>query len=82
MKNEYPLEFKNAMERINSGMKIPLVTDFYYQIYFIDSHMANDYNPINISIRKAIEKVAYYYENKPMRSKKSNTVIKAEKRNK
>lgn len=64
MKNEYPLEFRNAMEHINSGMEIPMVTDFYYQIYFLDPHMANDYNPINVSIRKAIEKVAYYFENK------------------
>jgi hypothetical protein len=29
--------------------------------------MANDYNPINISILKAIEKVAYYHANKPVR---------------
>lgn len=67
MKGEYPAEFKQAMERINNGMKIPVVTDFYYQIYFIDSQMANDYSPINISIRKAIEKVAFYYSNKPVR---------------
>lgn len=70
MKNEFPSEFKLAMERINSGMNIPVVTDFYYQIYFIDSQLANDYNPINISIRKAIEKVAYYYANKPVRKSK------------
>jgi len=67
MKHEFPVEFKNAMEQINSGMHIPVVTDFYYQIYFIDPQMANDYNPINISIRKAIENVAYYYANKPVR---------------
>ena len=74
MKEGYPQEFKSAMERINSGMEIPMVTDFYYQIYFIDPHMANDYNPINVSIRKAIEKVAYYYENKPGKIKKTDLV--------
>lgn len=78
MKKEYPQEFTSTMERINSGMKIPLVTDFYYQIYFIDSYMANDYNPINVSIRKAIEKVAYYYENKPQSRKKSDLAVKIE----
>ena len=67
IKHEYPDEFKKASELINKGMNIPLVTDFYYQIYFIDTQMANDYNPINVSIRKAIEKVAYYYSNKPIR---------------
>lgn len=70
MKNEFPAEYKLAMERINSGMNIPIVADFYYQIYFIDSSMANDYNPINVSIRKAIEKVAYYYACKPAKKVK------------
>jgi hypothetical protein len=61
-------------------MNIPLVTDFYYQIYFIDTQMANDYNPINVSIRKAIERVAYYYSNKPIRKprKKLNPQIENE----
>lgn len=81
IKNEYPQEFKNAMERINLGMEIPMVTDFYYQIYFVDSYMANDYNPINVSIRKAIEKVAYYYANKPGRIKRNIPIIKIEKEN-
>jgi Fe-S-cluster containining protein len=79
MKNEFPEEFKNAMERINSGMEIPMVTDFYYQIYFIDSNLANDYNPINVSIRKAIEKVAYYYENIKGSENKTDIVIHVEK---
>jgi Fe-S-cluster containining protein len=79
MKEEYPEEFKSAMERINSGMEIPMVTDFYYQIYFIDTHMANDYNPINVSIRKAIEKVAYYYANKPGKFKKADPEIQIKK---
>ena len=78
IKHEYPEEFKRASGLINTkGMNIPLVTDFYYQIYFIDTQMANDYNPINISIRKAIERVAYYYSNKPIRKprKKLNQQI-------
>lgn len=67
IKHEFPEEFKHTTERINSGMNIPLVTDYYYRIYFIDNQMANDYNPINVSIRKAIEKVAYYNANRPVR---------------
>lgn len=67
MKGEFAAEYKLTMERINSDMHIPIVSDFYYQIYYIDPQLANDYNPINVSIRKAIEKVAYYYANKPIR---------------
>jgi len=67
VKHELSAEFKLTTERINSEMHIPVASDFYYQIYFIDPQMANDYNLINVSIRKAIEKVAYYYSNKPVR---------------
>ena len=79
MKDKYPQEFKNAMESINSGMEIPMVSDFYYQIYFIDANLANDYNPINVSIRKAIEKVAYYYANILHEGEKTDSVIQPEK---
>lgn len=79
LKTEYPDEFKRTNERINSGMNIPVVTDYYYQIYFIDPQLANDYNPINVSIRKAIEKVAYYYSNKPIRKRKVNLNLQTDK---
>jgi Fe-S-cluster containining protein len=81
IKKEYPEEYKMASASINTPkMNIPQVSDFYYQIYFIDPQMANDYNPINVSIRKAIERVAYYYDNKPVRSrrKKLDSEIKSE----
>jgi hypothetical protein len=40
--------------------------------------MAGDYNPINISIRKAIEKVAYYYANKPVRKPRAKRILHIE----
>lgn len=79
MKAEYPAEFKLTNERINTCMKMPVVTDYYYQIFFIDSQLANDYNPINVSIRKAIERVAYYYSNKPVRKRKVSLILQTEK---
>lgn len=78
MKNEFPDTFQKATEQINTGMNVPIVSDFYYQIYFIDSQMANDYNPINVSIRKAIEKVAYFYVCKPRRVSKNAVLAKVE----
>jgi len=79
MKSEFAAEYQQTMERINSNMHIPVVSDFYYQIYYIDPQLANDYNPINVSIRKAIEKVAYYYAHKPVRKPRTKTVPKIEK---
>ena len=79
MKSEFAAEYLLTMERINSKMHIPIVSDFYYQIYYIDPQLANDYNPINISIRKAIEKVAYYYAHKPLRKPRTKPVPQIEK---
>lgn len=67
IKSSYPTEFEEATKKINLGMKIPLSANLYSRLYYIDSAMAEDYNPINVSIRKAIEKVAYFYSNKPKR---------------
>lgn len=79
LKTEYPENFRLFNEKINSGTPAPVVSDYYYQIYFIDSQLANDYNPINVSIRKAIEKVAYYYTNKPVRKRKVSLNLQADK---
>ena len=79
IKNEYPEQFIKANERLNTNLHLPVITDVYSQIYFIDSLMAEDYNPINVSIRKAIEKVAYYFSNKPIRKRKVNVILQTEK---
>lgn len=79
IKAEYPEQLKRTNERLNSGMHIPVISEVYSQMYFIDSQMAEDYNPINVSIRKAIEKVAYYFSNKPIRKRKVNLISQSEK---
>ncbi len=67
MKEDQSEEYAQTNEKINNGLKIPIVADYYTQLYAIDPTLANDYNPINETIRKAIEKVAYYYSYKPKR---------------
>jgi len=78
IKGTQPDEFRLASENINSGMHIPVSANFYSQFYYIDSQMASDYNPINVSIRKAIEKVAYYYANKPIRKPRKKAELNIE----
>jgi len=78
IKNNQPDKFKEASVKINSGMHIPVSANFYSQFYYIDSQMASDYNPINVSIRKAIEKVAYYYAYKPVRKTKKKAELNLE----
>jgi uncharacterized protein len=59
-KEEYASDWDSLTERINKMDHPPVVTDYYYQLMAIDPHLAADYNPINQSIYKAINKVAYY----------------------
>ncbi len=62
-------EYESALARINTKLKIPMASDFQMKMDQIDPTMANDFNRINISIEKAISKVAYYYSNRPSRPK-------------
>jgi ribosome-associated protein len=79
MKSAYPENFLKTNEQINTGMTVPVVSDYYFRIRFIDSQMADDYNPINVSIRKAIEKVAYYYACKPPKKGKLTVNLQPDK---
>ncbi|MDX9881935.1 MAG: hypothetical protein RBS73_07695 [Prolixibacteraceae bacterium] len=63
-------EYKSATTRINENLKIPMASDFQMKMDQIDPILANDINPINVSIEKAISKVAYYFSNRPGRPKR------------
>jgi len=70
IKTTLPVQYESAMSRINQKLKIPLASDFQIRMDEIDPIMANDVNFINISIEKAISKVAYYYTNQPRRPRR------------
>lgn len=66
-------KYEAAVARINEKLKIPMASDFQMKLDQIDDGLANDVNPINSSIEKAITKVAYYYSNQPRKHKKIKT---------
>ena len=70
IKSEQAEKYESAIARINQKLKIPMASEFQMKLDQIDDGMANDVNPINISIEKAITKVAYYYSNRPRRPKR------------
>lgn len=49
----------------------PLLSYYYGLFASIDPNMSEDYNPINVSIHKALMKVCYYMEHKPHRPQKN-----------
>lgn len=70
IKTEQAEKYESAVAKINLKLKIPMASDFQMKLDQIDDGLANDVNPINISIEKAITKVAYYYSNRPRRPKR------------
>lgn len=69
IKTEQADQYVLATNRINQKLKIPMASDFQIRMDQIDPNMANDVNFINVSIEKALNKVAYYYSHKPRRTK-------------
>ncbi len=61
IKTEQQLKFHEAELQINSGGKVPVMSDYYIKLYDIDPFLANEFMPINQAIKKAIEIVLQYY---------------------
>ncbi len=61
LKDNYADDWGEMESLINRDKKAPVVSDYYFKLLAIDPYLANDYNPINQSIYKAIGKVLLYY---------------------
>lgn len=68
-KEVYAEKLSGITAEINRKQIAPVVSDYYYELQAIDPYLANDYNPINQSILKAISLVAYWYSNRPKRKR-------------
>ena len=69
IKKRYPEKMEELGRKINGKLKIPFASRYYELLRAIDPVLAEDYNPVNVSITKAIEKVAFYYSFRPKRHK-------------
>jgi hypothetical protein len=54
-------KFIDAQKKIEQGMEVPVMNEFYMQLASIDFDMARTFYPINQAIQKAIEVVLHYY---------------------
>jgi len=61
IKTEQANEYKAGVELIDQGGNVPVMNQYYMQLYAIDQGMTTEFYPINIAIRKAIENVLHYY---------------------
>lgn len=54
-------KFAEAEKKIDNGLDVPVMSEYYMQLASIDFEMARTFYPINKAIRKAIEVVLHYY---------------------
>jgi Fe-S-cluster containining protein len=61
IKTEQAAAFSEAGKKIEEGLDVPVMNEFYLQLASIDFDLSRDFYPINVAIRKAIETVLHYY---------------------
>jgi uncharacterized protein len=61
IKTEQTENFNLAVEGIANGKEVPMMNQYYMQLYAIDMDLTRDFYPINEAIKKAIEVVLSYY---------------------
>lgn len=62
IKTESKENFDKAEVQIANGLEIPMLTDYYTRLRFIDPNLGADLLPINQAIIGALEAVLWYYE--------------------
>jgi len=61
IKLEQPEEFAKAYEDTKAGIPVPLMRDYYMRLRSIDSTLGEQFYPINVAIRRAIETVLQHF---------------------
>ncbi len=61
IKTEQKQGFEEAETKIEQGLEVPIMSNYYMQLHAIDFELTREFYPINQAISKAIETVLQYY---------------------
>jgi uncharacterized protein len=61
IKTEQKQWFDEAEVKIEQGLEVPIMSNYYMQLHAIDFELTREFYPINQAISKAIETVLQYY---------------------
>jgi Fe-S-cluster containining protein len=61
IKGEQQTAFADAEAKIENGLNVPVMNQYYMQLHSIDPDMAREFYPINQAIQRAVEIVMHYY---------------------
>ncbi len=61
IKTEQLEAFQLTESKIDVGLEVPVMNQFYMQLHGIDFELTRDFYPVNTAIQHAIETVLHYY---------------------
>lgn len=61
IKTEQKAQYEAAQEGLNQGQHVPVMNECYMRLHSIDPVLAQEFFPINVAIRKALEVILHYY---------------------
>ncbi len=61
IKTGQPEAIRHTATGVTTGAPMPLMSNYYYRLRSIDPGLSQEFYPINIAIKKAIETVLHYY---------------------
>jgi uncharacterized protein len=61
IKEEMSSNFDVAVEKIEGGGEIPVMSQFYMRLHAIDFELTREFFPINEAIKRAIEVILHYH---------------------
>lgn len=69
IKEKQPMEYGRALSQINEGAQIPVMSEYYLKMHYVDPTLANDFMPINHALNKAIQMTLQYFAYKDAEEK-------------
>ena len=64
IKTEQAENYISASAKINVDGEVPVMSEFYLKLYYIDPFLANEFMPINKAIQWALELTGQYFNYK------------------
>ena len=61
IKTEQHENYLAAEVKIGEGEPIPVMSQYYMQLHSIDLDLTNQFYPINVAVKKAVETILHYY---------------------
>lgn len=61
IKTEQSSAYESIEKKIEAGEPVPVMSNYYMQLYAIDPDLSRDFFPINEAIKRATEIVLHYY---------------------